>query len=314
MDHLKLTKDKLSIDLITSLVSSDSCGAISLFVGTTRNNFEGRSVVTLEYEAYESMAIKSMEKICEDIRIQWPSIENIAIYHRLGIVSVGEASIIIGISSPHREEAIKATEWCINNIKKSVTIWKKEIYKDSEAQWKENKESNCHQLRRNIDIKPLVEAPYIPPYLIQIKAMNNEVDERIANGDRHSEFTCARVDAVLHKRKDSKSHLQVNRVLNSYQHRDQKNSNYLTKFIPPNGIEERLQNAESQLSLTTPVPKSIYQRIKIIEDRLIHLESISPEYIQFWDRTILSTSQPSKKKVFSIEEIDELIADAEKTN
>lgn len=74
----------------------------------------------------------------------------------------------------------------------------------------------------------------------------------------------------------------VNRVLNTYQYRDQMSSEYLRKFIPPNGIEERLQNLECQLSLTTAVPKNIYKRLKMLEDRMLKLESISPEYIQFW--------------------------------
>lgn len=73
----------------------------------------------------------------------------------------------------------------------------------------------------------------------------------------------------------------MNRVLNTY-HRDQFNSDYLTKHIPPNGVEERIENLECQLSLLTPVPKNIYKRIKLLEDRLMHLESISPEYVQFW--------------------------------
>lgn len=71
-------------------------------------------------------------------------------------------------------------------------------------------------------------------------------------------------------------------MLNSYQYRDQKNSDYLTKYIPRNGIEERLQNLEDQLSLHTPVASSVYERLKKIEDRLLSLETISPEYIQFW--------------------------------
>lgn len=82
----------------------------------------------------------------------------------------------------------------------------------------------------------------------------------------------------------SKWLLSVNRVLNSYKYRDQKNSDYLTKHIPPNGVEERLQNLEHQLSLHSPVPKTVYQRLKKIEDRFLYLESISPEYVQFWVR------------------------------
>lgn len=82
MNYLQFTHDVLSVDHINNLVVSPKCGAISLFVGTTRDNFEGKSVVKLEYEAYDSMAKKAMEKICQDIRSKWSSVVNIAIYHR----------------------------------------------------------------------------------------------------------------------------------------------------------------------------------------------------------------------------------------
>lgn len=140
MNFIKFSKEKLCIEEITNLVTSETCGVLSLFIGTTRNNFEGKIVLSLEYEAYESMGLKYMESICEEIRTTWPDVENIAIYHRLGNVPIKDASIIIAISSPHREEALKATEYCINNVKKTVPIWKKEVYADSEPQWKENKE------------------------------------------------------------------------------------------------------------------------------------------------------------------------------
>ncbi|KAJ8924411.1 hypothetical protein NQ315_007207 [Exocentrus adspersus] len=331
-NHLKFTKEKLSVEELTDLVTSPSCGAVSVFIGTTRDNFEDKTVLKLEYEAYESMGIKALEQICDQIRERWSSVENIAIYHRLGVVPVKEASIVIAISCPHREEAIKATEWCINTVKKSVPIWKKEIYADTKAEWKENKESfpNASKLKqKKFEFQQQIDVPYVPPHLVQVNASLAEVNERIkkfmerkrreidANnirefccGDRNSEFTCARIDAVLQKRKDSKSHLQVNRVLNSYQHRDQTNSDYLKKYIPPNGIEERIQNLECQLSLTTAVPKNIYRRLKSLEDRLLYLESVSPEYIQFWDKT--TPSKGNRKKVYSIEDIDELIAETEK--
>ncbi|XP_057655828.1 molybdopterin synthase catalytic subunit [Diorhabda carinulata] len=329
MNYLKITSEKLNSDLITNLVSSNSCGAISLFIGTTRDNFEGRPVEKLEYEAYESMCLKNMENICKNIRNQWPSIENIAIYHRLGLVPIKEASIIIGTSSPHRIDAIKATEFCINSVKESVPIWKKEYYKDDVPQWKENKEYNNDAIRR-IEIRQNVEAPAVP-HLRQVKATKLEVRNRInkfierkrsdininnvrefCQNNQNLEFTCARIDATVHKRKDSSSHLQVNRVINSYAWRDQTDSSYLTKHIPSNGIEERLVNVEKQLSLTTPVPKNIYDRLKNIENRLLQMESVSPEYIQFWDKGILQNGNPTKKKIFTIEEIDNLIMETER--
>lgn len=83
MNYLKFSFEKLCVEEITNLVTSEKCGAVSLFIGTTRNNFEGKTVLSLEYEAYESMGLKSMENICNEIRTTWPTIENIAIYHRL---------------------------------------------------------------------------------------------------------------------------------------------------------------------------------------------------------------------------------------
>lgn len=82
MDHLRLSHERLVVEEITELVKSASCGAVSVFIGTTRDNFEGKTVVSLEYEAYESMALKSFKEICSNVREQWRSVENIAIYHR----------------------------------------------------------------------------------------------------------------------------------------------------------------------------------------------------------------------------------------
>lgn len=82
MNYIKFSKEKLAIEEITNLVTSETCGAVSVFIGTTRNNFEGKTVLSLEYEAYESMGVKSLENICKEIRINWPTVENIAVYHR----------------------------------------------------------------------------------------------------------------------------------------------------------------------------------------------------------------------------------------
>lgn len=81
-DYLHLTEEKLSLDAINDLVVSPKCGAISFFVGTTRDNFEDKKVLKLQYEAYESMALKSMKTLCNDTRNKYPTVENIAIYHR----------------------------------------------------------------------------------------------------------------------------------------------------------------------------------------------------------------------------------------
>ncbi|XP_005181204.1 molybdopterin synthase catalytic subunit [Musca domestica] len=149
-NHLLLTHEKLDVGAINNLVTAGSCGAISLFVGTTRDNFEDKKVVSLEYEAYEPMAIKEMESICGQLRQNWSDIVNIAIFHRLGLVPVSEASVVIAVSSPHRKTALDAVSMAIEELKKRVPIWKKEKYEGDEGSWKENKE--CQWLSKEKDV------------------------------------------------------------------------------------------------------------------------------------------------------------------
>ncbi|XP_014665196.1 PREDICTED: molybdopterin synthase catalytic subunit-like isoform X2 [Priapulus caudatus] len=138
-DHIYLTSEKLSVDEITQLVSAPDCGAVSLFVGSTRDSFEGRVVKQLEYEAYTPMAEAEMRNICAMLREKW-RIKHIAVFHRLGVVPVMEASVIIAVSSEHRTDSLEAVSFAINALKSSVPIWKKEIYEEGVAEWKENKE------------------------------------------------------------------------------------------------------------------------------------------------------------------------------
>lgn len=91
------------------------------------------------------MALKAMNKICEQIRSKWSDTKHIAIHHRLGVVPVKEASVIIAISSPHRQNSLEATQFAIDELKKTVPIWKKEIYDEGTSVWKENKECEWSQ-------------------------------------------------------------------------------------------------------------------------------------------------------------------------
>lgn len=93
----------------------------------------------LSYEVYEEMALKKMKIICNEIREKW-NVFSIAIHHRIGDVPVGEISVVIAVSSVHRNESLKAVEYAIDRLKQTVPIWKKEIYKNQQAEWKENKE------------------------------------------------------------------------------------------------------------------------------------------------------------------------------
>lgn len=142
MEDLRLSASPLDVNAAFLYVTEPATGATSMFVGTTRDNFEGKKVVKLEYEAYESMALKELQKLCCAIRSHY-SVNRILVHHRLGEVKVREASCIIAISSPHRKEALEAVNFAIEKLKATVPIWKKEVYEDGAAQWKENKNCCC---------------------------------------------------------------------------------------------------------------------------------------------------------------------------
>lgn len=138
-DFIVVTADPLKIDSAISSVSAGEAGATSIFIGTTRNNFDGKSVVRLEYEAYDPMARKEIRKVISNAREKWNLI-HVAVHHRTGLVKVGEASIVIAVSSAHRKESLSAVQYLIDTIKATVPIWKKEVYEDGTS-WKANKES-----------------------------------------------------------------------------------------------------------------------------------------------------------------------------
>lgn len=135
------------LDEIQSFLSSPSCGAVSTFVGITRNNFDGKVVTHLSYEGYTPMAIKELTNLCRDAKQKYASVDKLVAVHILGDCPVGEASVVVGCSSPHRREAIRCTEFLIDELKGRVPIWKKEVYEGDEGSvWKENVE--WHEGRR----------------------------------------------------------------------------------------------------------------------------------------------------------------------
>lgn len=138
-DTIEITADLLSVDEAVKTVTSPTSGAISLFIGTTRNNFDGKEVTHLEYDAYIPMAVKEIKKICQDMRKKW-GVEHIAVWHRIGHVPITESSVVIAVSSPHRKASLESVQYCIDTLKATVPIWKKEMYAEGEGTWKENKE------------------------------------------------------------------------------------------------------------------------------------------------------------------------------
>ena len=141
-NFIKITTDYLDVAAITKLVTDPSTGAISLFIGTTRDEFNGKKVVRLDYEAYIPMAEKKIANLCDNIRDKWEGkIHNIAVHHRLGRVDPTEASVIIAITSAHRKESLDSVQYAIDSLKSTVPIWKKEVYAEGDdEEWKENKE------------------------------------------------------------------------------------------------------------------------------------------------------------------------------
>merc|ERR1712216_867895 len=135
------THGMLDLSALVKQVSDPACGAIATFSGTTRDNFEGKEVTRLEYEAYEPMALKEMRQIIDAVLAGacGTGVRHAACGHRLGLVPQGEASIIIAVAGEHRAEAFEACRYIIDEVKAKVPIWKKEMYTDG-SMWKANKE------------------------------------------------------------------------------------------------------------------------------------------------------------------------------
>ena len=130
---IEITGQPLDPQQITSLVRADANGAVVTFLGTTRDNFQGKRVVNLEYEAFEEMALKKMEEVRQEIQAEF-AIEDIAISHRIGTVAIGQISLVVAVASPHRQEAFQACHRAVDRIKEVVPIWKKEVYEDG-SRW-----------------------------------------------------------------------------------------------------------------------------------------------------------------------------------
>jgi molybdopterin synthase catalytic subunit len=120
------------IDLAALAGVSPADGAVCLFVGVVRNENRGRTVERLEYEAYEEMALPLMEEIAADTSRRFP-VTDVRLVHRLGRLEIGEASVAVAVSSPHRGEAFAACRFAIDTLKATVPIWKKEFYADGSA-------------------------------------------------------------------------------------------------------------------------------------------------------------------------------------
>ena len=135
-----IVTEPIDASRVAAAVRRAEAGAVIVFEGVTRNHHDGRSVLRLEYESYAAMAESEMAAIAERIRLRWPEVR-VAMVHRVGVVPVGEASVVIAVSAPHRAEAYAASQAAIDELKDRVPVWKKEVYADGEA-WIANKEAS----------------------------------------------------------------------------------------------------------------------------------------------------------------------------
>lgn len=129
-----LTEDPISVPEFFGEKSAPECGASVFFVGTVRSRQNGKTVKKLYYECHKSMAEKQIESIIEKIRKSY-GVERIRLLHRIGWLEVGDTAIVIEVNSCHRREAFAACQAVLEEVKRKVPIWKKEVYADGTAEW-----------------------------------------------------------------------------------------------------------------------------------------------------------------------------------
>jgi len=138
-DFCEMTIETLDVGEIARRVVPANCGAIVTLDGFVRQFTKGRETLYLVYEGYEPMALKEMAKLVRQAKKQF-EIENVGIVHRLGKLEIGETSVVISVAAPHRRAAFEACEWLIVELKRTVPIWKKEVYRGGET-WIEGESS-----------------------------------------------------------------------------------------------------------------------------------------------------------------------------
>ncbi len=138
-DLIELTRGPIDIARLYAFATHPAAGGVALFSGTARDHHEGKDVLHLEYEAYDEMALASFRDLAKRTRAHVPDVKRLAIVHRLGHVPIGEASVVVVASCPHRAEAFTACRFAIDELKKSAPIWKKEKLGEGGERWVENK-------------------------------------------------------------------------------------------------------------------------------------------------------------------------------
>jgi molybdopterin synthase catalytic subunit len=131
---VRVTSDRLSVDEALASVADGAAGGTCVFIGTVRDHSEAGDVTGLRYEAWDELAVARLHEIAGELFEHWP-VKKIAILHRIGELTVGEASVVIACSAPHRSDAFEACRQGIERLKEDVPIWKKEALVTGEAHW-----------------------------------------------------------------------------------------------------------------------------------------------------------------------------------
>jgi len=130
----KVTTEPLKVQEVNDLVKRPTDGAVVTFDGIVRNNFDGRPVDYLEYEAYAAMAEKKLVEVAAEVRQKF-AVGEVAMVHRIGRLEIGESSIVIAVAAPHRHAAFEACAYAMDRVKEDLPVWKKEFFTDGEAHW-----------------------------------------------------------------------------------------------------------------------------------------------------------------------------------
>ena len=133
-DWVALSEHDLPIDAASAWVVRPGCGATVTFTGTARDHADGRpGVHRLEYEAYEGPALARMRAVAGEVRGRWPDVGRVALLHRTGGLAIGDAAVVVAVSAPHRGEAFEAARYAIDELKRTVPIWKREAWDGGES-------------------------------------------------------------------------------------------------------------------------------------------------------------------------------------
>ena len=133
-DWVALTGEPLPVEAAASFVARPDCGAVVTFTGLARDHAPGRpGVHRLEYEAYEGPAVERLQAVAAEVHRRWPAVGRVALLHRTGVLEVGHVAVVVAVSSPHRAEAFEGARFAIDELKRTVPIWKREAWADGES-------------------------------------------------------------------------------------------------------------------------------------------------------------------------------------